>query len=352
MPRTRPLYLQRHVTRHGRVAWYVRVGRGKLVRIHGEYGTEDFNEQYRAALAGKPLVRTAPGAGTLQWLYERYQETTAWSDLSEATRRQRQNILKGVMDKSGNENCSAISQEDIEAGKDDRRNTPAQARNFLDAMRGLFRWAKKAKHVTVDPTDGVNNPLRAYDGPGFHAWSLDDLAAYYAKWPVGTRQRVWIDVLLYTGLRRGDAVVVGRQHIKDGLITLKTEKTGTEVYIPVRPQLAATLQAGPTADLAFICGAAGKPLTKETFGNLFKAACIDAGLEDRSAHGVRKLSATIVADNEGTEAELEALYGWHGGQMASRYTRSANRKRLAQTAARKLMLAPDDEVRAAGEIKK
>ena len=45
------------------------------------------------------------------------------------------------------------------------------------------------------------------------------------RWPIGTRQRVWLDVLIYTGLRRGDAVRFGRQHVRDGIATIKTEKT-------------------------------------------------------------------------------------------------------------------------------
>jgi hypothetical protein len=48
-----------------------------------------------------------------------------------------------------------------------------------------------------------------------------------------------------------------------------------------------------------------------------------------SGHGVRKLAATRDAQNGATEAQLEAKYGWSGGKMASLYTRSANRKRLA-----------------------
>ena len=43
--------------------------------------------------------------------------------------------------------------------------------------------------------------------------------------PVGLlarAKRVWLDVLLYTGLRRGDAVRFGRQHVKDGIGTIKT----------------------------------------------------------------------------------------------------------------------------------
>ena len=52
---------------------------------------------------------------------------------------------------------------------------------------------------------GVDNPPRPKT-EGFQVWSDEDIAAYEACWPIGTRQRVWLDVLVYTGLRRGDAV--------------------------------------------------------------------------------------------------------------------------------------------------
>jgi integrase len=138
---------------------------------------------------------------------------------------------------------------------------------------------------------------------------------------------VWLDVLLYTGLRRGDAVVIGRQHVRDGIATLRTEKSQREVTVtlPILPVLQRTLDAGPIGELAFICGAKGKPLTKESFGNLFKKACRQAGLPNRSAHGLRKIAATRAAENGATVAQLEAIFGWKGGRMASLYTEAANR---------------------------
>jgi integrase len=48
-----------------------------------------------------------------------------------------------------------------------------------------------------------------------------------------------------------------------------------------------------------------------------------------SAHGVRKLAATTMANNGATDAQLEAVFGWTGRTMASLYTRKANRRRLA-----------------------
>lgn len=336
MPRPRPIYLQRHKTRHGSSVWYVRVQRGPLIRLRAEYDSPAFWAEYNAAIAGEPLpVAGAPKSGTLAWLWDRYRETTKWSGLSLATQRQRENIMKGVLAKAGAEPFAAINRISIEAERDRRRATPSQARNFLDALRGLFRWALAARHVDTDPTAGVENPRRP-DGPGFLVWTEDDVTRYEAHWPPGTRQRVWLHVLLYTGLRRGDAVRIGRQHVRDGVATIKTEKTGTEVSIPILPVLQATLAAGPCADLAFICGEKGEPLTKESFGNMFGKACRAAGLVRKSAHGVRKIGATRAAENGATVAELEALFGWNGGQMAALYTRAADRRRLARMSVSKL----------------
>lgn len=295
--RPRPPHLQREITRHGKAVWYVRVGGGQRHRLRAEYGTPEFDAEYRAALTGKPACRAAPSNKSLAWLLARYRETTAWSELS----------------------------------------------------RGLFRWAKKAGLVKVDPTAGVGNP-KCKTGDGFIAWTEDHVAAYQARWPVGTRQRVWLDVLLYTGLRRGDAVRLGRQHVSG---SIKTEKSGYKVEVPViiLPVLQKTIDAGPCGDLTFIVGENGRPLTKETFGNVFKAACKAAGVPG-SAHGVRKIAATTAANAGATEAELMAIFGWTDPKMAAHYTRTANRKRLAADAMEKLtgtsIPAPKPTVRAKG----
>jgi integrase len=60
-----------------------------------------------------------------------------------------------------------------------------------------------------------------------------------------------LDVFLYTGLRRGDAARLGRQHVRNGVIEIDTEKTGMRVTIPILPVLQASLKAGPVGELAF-----------------------------------------------------------------------------------------------------
>jgi integrase len=158
----------------------------------------------------------------------------------------------------------------------------------------------------------------------------------------GTKERVWLTVLLYSGLRRGDAVKLGRQHVRDGVATIRTEKTGVTVTLPILPALDEVLRAGPVGELTFICGERRQPFVKESFGTAFREACRAAGVE-KSAHGVRKIGATRAAENGATVAELEALFGWSGGGMAALYTRAADRARLAKGSISKLVRTPSEQ---------
>ena len=336
MPRPRPPYLSRERTRHGKSVWYVR-REGKRIRLRAEYGSPQFQAEYQTALAAtvrETAVVSSANAGTLAWLIERYRETDAWRSLSPATRYKREQILRQVRKTAGDAEIGEITPATIREGRERRAQTPGQATHFLYTMRGLFRWALDAQMVNMDATVGIQNPPRKR-GSGYRPWTEEDVDAYEKRWPIGTRQRVWLDVLLYTGLRRGDAVRLGRQHVREGTATIKTEKTGTIVMIPILPVLAKTLDVGPCGDLTFICGARGHPMPKQSFSNDFKIACRAAGVPG-SAHGVRKIAATRAANAGATVAQLEAIFGWTGGRMASLYTRAADRRHLAREAMHKL----------------
>lgn len=331
MPRPRPPHLHRQVTRHGRVVWYVRMGKGRRTRLQYQYGSPEFDAEYQAALSNIPKAPKGTAAGTLAWLVALYRETAEWQQgLSVTTRGQRDRIFRQVLETAGSNPVGWITTQSIAAGYERRAKTPAQARHFLDTMRGLFKWAAKSRLVKVDPARDVERvPRKKTDG--FIPWTEEDVAAYEARWPIGTKERVWLDVLLYTGLRRSDAVRFGRQHVRDGIGSLKTEKTNTKVTLPVLDVLARTLAAGPCGDLTFIAGERGQPFTRGAFGNAFSAACRAAGVPG-SAHGVRKIAATRAANAGATVAQLEAIFGWTGGRMASHYTQSADRERLAKGA--------------------
>lgn len=339
MPRPRPPNLHKETNRHGNDVWYVRFGQGRRIRIKGVYDTPEFKAAYEEAMAGrKPTAAGKAARGTLEWLWNLYRQAGAWTGLSLATRKQRENIMVRVLKNGGSDPLSKLTKRRIENGVEARKGTPTQAKHFVTTLRGMFEWAVASDLTKIDPTHGISFKKKANaksKSEGFPVWNDAEMAAYELRWPRGTRERVAFDVYQYTGLRRGDAAAVGKQHVKNGIIGIQTEKTGMWVYIPIHPELKKTLDAGPLGDLAFIARLDGHPFVKESLGNFFREAC-DAASVKKSAHGIRKAAATAAADNGATEAELEALFAWTGGQMASLYTRSANRKRLAAGASHKM----------------
>jgi hypothetical protein len=84
--------------------------------------------------------------------------------------------------------------------------------------------------------------------------------------------------------------------------------------------------------MTFIAGATGKPMTKESFGPIFREWCDAAGVS-KSAHGIPKATATADAQDGYSHAELDAKFGWTGRKMAAHYTRTVNRERLSIAAA-------------------
>jgi integrase len=326
-----PPFLHREITRHKRPVWYFRRGKGPRIRMPGEFNSVEFNVAYDAALKGARPARLSHAEGTFAWGLAAYRKSQAWTALSPATHAQRDGIFKGIEKALGESKLTAWTRGDIAAGRDKRASTPTAAVAFLKAMRGFFAWAVEAGLVKSNPVDGVKVVASATEG--HTPWTDDDVAAYRARWPLGTRQRVAFEVLRETGLRRGDAVLVGPPNVRDGVIRLATEKTGERVAIRMSDALVEAIDAGPCGDMTFIVGAAGRRLSKEVFGNIFREWCGAAGVVGKSAHGLRKTADAI---DGYSDAELSAKFGWTGRGMPLLYTRSANREKPSLAAAERV----------------
>ena len=331
------VYLERH-SKTGKLYCYFRRDK-QSKRIKLPLPTDpDHERAYLAALSGVELSETKRGSryGTLAWLCEQYRLSSDYRALGKGTRRARDNIIKNVCENAGEADYRAIRKSHILRGKEERAARPGAARNFLDAMRGLFRWALEHGFVDTDPTDGVKNPQRKKT-EGFKMWEEAEVQAFRDFYPLGTNERVWIEVLICSGARRGDAVTLGRQHVRNDCLAIRTQKEDVWAYPPIMPELRAAIKAGPVGDLTFVVGKGGGNLAPESFGNEFRKACRRAGI-NKSAHGLRKYSATRYAEMGLTEAELEAIFGWvRGSNMAAYYSKNAERKRIAESAKSKII---------------
>lgn len=331
MPRKLPLHVNKQKTRHGKWVFYFRVGKGPRTRLPNP-NDPTFKAAYKAALTGNPIEAPKVYENTLQWLWDRYTtESAKWAGYSPATQKQQRLIMAHVLEKNARSALSVFTQDVIQEGVDKRHETPAAAANFLKTMKGMFAWGKKMRLVTADPTIGVEPP--GYKTDGFPAWTVEDVMAFRAKHPIGTPERLAMELMLLVGLRRSDVVLVGRQHITGRVLSMDTAKTGTRVSVELSDEMVMLIDATPRRGLHLIESALGKPFTKESFGNWFRVKCTEAGVT-KSAHGLRKLSATLAAEGGAATHQLLAQYGWTNIATAEIYTKGIDRKRLGIEASR------------------
>jgi integrase len=228
--------------------------------------------------------------------------------------------------------------------RDRKAHLPEAAIGRVKAIRRLFLWAIEHDLVEENPARDVRR--LAHTSAGHHSWTMEEVERFEARHPVGSKARFALGLLLYTGARRSDAVLLGRQHVKGGWIKFIAQKNQRRrpvtVELPMPPALATIVDATVTGVLTFLVTEYGKPFTAAGFGGWFRTRCDEAGLPHCLAHGLRKAGAARAAENGATAHELMAIFGWLSLKEAERYTAAAERRRLARNATRLLTRDHDE----------
>ena len=187
-----------------------------------------------------------------------------------------------------------------------------------------------------NPTLGVKRVK--FKTAGHKTWSEAEIERFEAKHPIGSRARLAFALLLYTGQRRSDVLRMGRQHIHKGVDQGKTKVTEeSHLEIPVHPHLPATIDATPTGERTFLVTARGEAFVRNSFSNIIREWCDEAECPDVSAHGRRKACARRLADIGCSTHEIQAITGDASLAEVERYTKAANRRRLAESAMERLI---------------
>jgi hypothetical protein len=78
-----------------------------------------------------------------------------------STHKQRNTLMKHVLEANGNKMAAAIQKQHILDGLGRRAQNPSAARHFLTTMRRMCVWAVAQKILPVDPTEGIKAPKPA-----------------------------------------------------------------------------------------------------------------------------------------------------------------------------------------------
>ena len=104
---------------------------------------------------------------------------------------------------------------------------------MLKVLRVVLKHAVDDKWIENNPALGVKR-YRSRNPDGRHAWTESEIAQFQATHPINSRAGLAFALALYTGSRRADVARLGWQHVmKDYCITLRQQKTGTRIDIPI-----------------------------------------------------------------------------------------------------------------------
>ena len=198
-------------------------------------------------------------------------------------------------------------------------------------IRGMFKYATKLEWRGDNPMDHVD--YRPKKTSGFHSWTEAEIAQYQARYPLGTKQRLALELMLWTGKRRGDAVRLGPQHVVGEELAGRDEKTGKAWTLPIAPQLREAIDATPqVSHLCFLPSERGRAYSAASFGNQFRRWCNHAGLPNCSAHGLRKAISRRLAEENVGNAGIKSVTLHSRDEEVALYVAAADQKHLAKEA--------------------
>jgi integrase len=330
-----PKYTHHFIDRTGKPRFYLRAPGQKQVALPGLPWSPEFMEARERAFIGDwsapELGAGRTVAGTVNAALVSYYQSSAFSDqIAESTKKSRRAILERFRKEHGDKRIALLHRKALQAILN--KKSPAAAKNWKKALRGFIDHCLSLEVLTIDPLAGLK--LVPVKSNGHHPWEPGECEQFESFHKIGTRERLAYELLVQVGQSRCDIVRMGRQHVRNGTLSLRRQKTGVAFDVPVLPALQRAIDAMPSGDhLTFLITAQGKPFTAAGFGNWFREICNEAGLPRRcTSHGLRKAAATRLADRGATTTQLMAWFGWKTASEAERYTRNADRKHAAAAA--------------------
>ena len=329
----KPAYVSAYRDRHGVLRWrYRRPGKPQS-QTKALFGSEEWWTWYSTADNAKPVEigasRTIPGS--LNAVVVAYYGSADFKRLAPVTQQTYRNIIDRFRSDKGDYPANKIEPKHVKAWRDIRADKPAAANTFVKVIRALMRFAAERGMIATNPALGIG-PVKNKT-TGYHTWTEAEIQTFEKKWPLGTRERLALDLLLYTAQRSGDVRQMGPQHVLDGHVVVRQEKTGLPLQIPIHPALAASIAAYNSGHLVFLATQHGDPYTARGFGNWFTDAAKASGLPaGRTAHGLRKAAARRLAEAGCTTHQIAAITGHQTLKEIERYTRAAAQKTLAASA--------------------
>lgn len=326
-----PTYVRRVLSR-GREYYYFHPQRGtgqegKACRLPGTPHDEEFWRAYRRLL-GQPVdaIRT----GTFAALIRDYRSSPEYAGLSAASKRDYDRYLARISEAWGDLAVAGLEPKHVLKMRDGMADQPATANYTLRVLSSLISWSVPRGYRVDNPCTHIKK-LKA--GEGYAPWSWEAIQHFREH----AQPELWwaAALALYTGQRQADVLAMKWSDIEDGLIAVKQDKTGKQLWLPIHQDLQALLDTIPRRSVFILTTTRCQP-----WGSGFNASWrkqlakpLMEPVKDKGLvfHGLRKSSVVLLLEAGCTDAEVSAITG-QSRDMVVHYAREVNQKRLAAAA--------------------
>ncbi|WP_107495571.1 site-specific integrase [Thalassobius sp. I31.1] len=309
---------------------------------------KEFLEHYHAARRGISLTPEIPAEdrvirGSIDWLVIKHltdlEKKVQAGQYSQLTLKKRSHLLNRFRAEYGEYALDMPATKVVEF-RDSMISTPASADSMVEAIRVLYRWGCSVGYCDVNPAMGVGKIDKGKGGA--LPWTAADLKKFKKFHGKGTTPYLTLTLFMFTACRIGDAIRLGRNHEFErngvrGLAWQPAKKGSARVEIPMLPPLYKATRAASVVGETYLLNHKGQPFsTPDSLGQMFRRWCRDAGLQNRSSHGIRKAAAHLLAQEGCTQYQIMSIHGHTQAQTSEIYTKGVERWRMASEAMQRL----------------
>ena len=288
----------------------------RLPPISNKYA---FGAAYAAAQAG--LKRKPETVLTVRGLYRLYEDSPKFRGLAHNTQKLYMIYLGKFVEIVGDAPADKIERRDVAKIVDERGKTPSAGDMIRASVSALYRWGRERGHVTINPARDIGRTK-----PNEHQPWPDDLLAAALK-ATDDNVRLATALLYYTGQRIGDVTAMRWSDIKNGVLFVTQEKTGTALEIPIHPFLQRELDRLPRGLTTILAKPNGKPYDRQTIRGWLQAW----SPVHIVAHGLRKNAVNALLEAGCSTAEVSSITG-QSLQQVEHYAKARNKGRSAKSA--------------------
>ena len=332
-------YVSSFPDRHGKRRYRFRRKGYQTHYFREPFGTKAFEREYAACLEAEaaPVGTGKIKPGSVADVIGRYYADNGFLDLRPATQAVYRGVLERFRAAFGDDPIRQFDAERIARLMTAMREKPHAAARLRKLLAQLFVIARRAKLVPhgFDPVKDTRAPKT--ETQGYHRWTEEELAAFEAKHPLGTKPRLAFALLLYGAQRSGDVRYMTHETIEGGRIKLDQSKTNNAVDVPVVEPLQEAITAGPLGAELLLEGRSGEAFTPKGFYQMMKRAACAAGLAHCAPHGLRKSAARRCREAGCSDDEGMAITGHKSVREYRRYAGEDARGDRADAAMGKVM---------------